>query len=144
MYRLAIFTIILFANSVAYGQLARKPQTPTPEPLIREAFMPEGKDVLLSYPMEGELDGEQIWRWRYHKRKLADLNVTNAIGEELTEEQIRNTLKKPTIVLLSRDGEPIHPYYLKVIKPETLVIIDRTPEAAPEKKPRPVVERSGN
>lgn len=143
MHRLAIFIIILFANTVAYGQLARKPQTPTPEPLIREAFMPKGTEVLLSYPMEGELDGEQIWRWRYHKRKLSDLSVTNALGEELTDEQIRNTLKKPTIVLLSRDGEPIHPYYLKVIKPDTLVIVDSTPIAEPEEKPRPVIEQSG-
>ncbi len=30
------------------------------------------------------------------------------------------------MVLISADGEPVHPYYLKVMRPETLVIIDKT------------------
>lgn len=136
MYRLAILVIILAANSAAFGQLAQKPQTPKPEPLIREAFMPKGTDVLLSFPMETKLDGKPIWLWKYHKRELADLSVTNALGQELTEEQIRETLKKPVIVLLSSDGEPIHPYYLKVIKPETLVIVDGTQGADHTKRAR--------
>lgn len=136
MHRLITLAIILFANSAAYGQLAVKPQAPAPEPLIREAFMPKGTDVLLSYPMDAMLGEKPIWLWKYHKRKLADLSVTNAKGEQLTEEQIRVTLKKPTIILLSRDGQPVHPYYLKIMKPETLVILDRTPGAQPDKNPR--------
>lgn len=62
--------------------------------------------------------------------------MTNALGQKLTEEQIRKALRKPSIVLLSSDGKPIDPYYLKIIKPETLVIIDRTPDAKPAKRPR--------
>lgn len=136
MYRLAILALVVSANTTAYGQLTQKPQTPRPEPLIREAFMPRGTDVLLSYPMDAELDGKPIWLWKYHKRKLSNLSVTNALGQTLTEEQIRDALKRPSIVLLSSDGEPIHPYYLKVMKPETLVIVDRTPGAEPAARPR--------
>ena len=127
MYRLTLLVVLLSASTDAYGQLTKKPQTPTPTPQIREAFMPEGDDILLSYPTDATLDGQPIWLWKYHKRKLTQLSVTNALGQKLTEEQIRNALKKPSIVLLSSDGRPIHSYYLKVIKPETLVIVDRTP-----------------
>ncbi len=135
MSRLALLAIGLLGAAAANEQIAMKPQVPTAEPLTREAFMP-GPDVLLSYPMDAKLDGKDIWLWKYHKRKLADLSITNALGEKLSEEQIRKALKKPSIVLLSSDGKPIHPYYLKIIKPETLVIIDRTPGADPAKRPR--------
>lgn len=88
--------------------------------------MPQG-EVLLSYPMEATLDGKPIWLWKYHHRKVSDLVVTNALGEKLTEEEIRETLRKPTMVVVSADGEPVHPYYLQVMRPGTLVIIDKTP-----------------
>jgi len=135
MSRLALLAIALFGATAAHEQMAMKPQVPAAEPLTQEAFMP-GADVLLSYPMDAKLDGKDIWLWKYHKRKLSDLSVTNALGQKLSEEQIRKALKKPSIVLLSSDGKPIDPYYLKIIKPETLVIVDRTPGAAPAKRPR--------
>lgn len=136
MFRLILLALILSANTAAYGQLAKKPQIPTPEPQIREAFMPKGDDVLLSYPMDAKLDGKPIWLWKYHKRKLSDLSVTNALGDKLTEEQIRNALKKPAIVLVSTDGKPIHSYYLKVFKPKTLVIVDQTTVRKSEQNPK--------
>ena len=135
MTRLALVALVLFGATVAQEQLARKPQVPAAEPLTREAFMP-GADVLLSYPMDAKLDGKNIWLWKYHKRKLANLTVTNALGKKLTEAQIKKALKKPSIVLLSSDGKPVDPYYLKIIKPDTLVIIDRTPGANPAKRPK--------
>ncbi len=133
MYRLILLAVFLSAGTDAYGQLTKKPQTPTPTPLIREAFMPKGDDVLLSYPMEWKSDGQPIWLWKYHKRKLTDLDVTNALGEKLTEQQIRGVLTKPSIVLVSSDGQPVHSYYLQAFKPETLVIIDKTPPPKPAK-----------
>ena len=92
--------------------------------MIREAFMPKD-EVLLSYPMEKKSSGEPRWLWKYHNRQLEDLVVTNVLGKKLTEEEIRNALSRPTVVLLSADGKPVHKYYLGVFKPETLVIIDR-------------------
>lgn len=135
MVRIALVAVVLLAASTANAQIVKKPQVPSPEPLTREAFMPAG-DVLLSYRMDAKLDGKDIWLWKYHKRKLADLSVTNAEGKELTEDQVRKALKKPSIVLLSSDGNPVAPYYLKVVKPDTLVIIDRTPGADPTDRPR--------
>lgn len=134
MLRLALL-VVIFSATAALGQLAKKPQAPAAEPLTREAFMP-GAEVLLSYPMDVRLDGKDIWLWKYHKRKLSDLTVTNALGQKLSEEQIRKALKKPSIVLLSSDGKPVAQYYLKIIKPDTLVIVDRTPGATPAKRPR--------
>ena len=136
MFRFALLAVALFgAIADAQDQLAKKPQVPAAEPVTREAFMP-GADVLLSYPMDAELDGKDIWLWKYHKRKLSDLTVTNALGEKMSEEQVRKALKKPSIVLLSSDGKPVDPYYLKIIKPDTLVIVDRTPGANPVQRPR--------
>ena len=93
-------------------------------------------DVLLSYPKDAKLNGKPIWHWGYHKRKLTDLVVTNALGKKLTEEEVRQTLAKPTIVLVSADGKPVHPYYLKAIRPETPIIIDTTPTRETAEKPK--------
>ena len=135
MYRLISLAFVMSCTSAANAQLHIKPQTPTPTPLIREAFMPKG-DVLLSYPKDAILDEKPIWHWGYHQRKLNELVITNALGEKLTEKEIRKTLEKPTIVLISADGKPVHPYYLKVIRPDTLVIIDKTPKReAPNREP---------
>ncbi len=135
MYRLISLAFVMSCTSAANAQLHIKPQTPTPTPLIREAFMPKG-DVLLSYPKDDILDEKPIWHWGYHQRKLNELEITNALGEKLTEKEIRKTLEKPTIVLISADGKPVHPYYLKVIRPDTLVIIDKTPKReAPDREP---------
>ena len=126
MYRLLSIVIVLLFASTASAQLGAKPGTPSPRPFIREAFMPKD-DILLSYPMEKFELGKTRWLWKYHKRKPADLVVTNALGEEMSEKQIVEALKKPTMVLLSADGKPVHPYYLTVFKPDTLVIVDKMP-----------------
>ena len=126
MYRILSCLIVLFLTSAASAQLGIKPGTPAPRPFIREAFMPKD-DILLSYPMEKFELGKTRWLWKYHKRKPEDMVVTNALGEELTEKQIAEALKKPTMVLLSADGKPVHPYYLTVFKPDTLVIVDTMP-----------------
>ena len=127
----AIFVIVVLTlNSVANAQLQIKPKVPTPRPLIREAFMPKDQ-VLLSYPLELKLAGKPTWHWKYHKRNLDDLVVTNALGEKLDEEKIRKILSKPTVLLVSADGKPVHKYYLTVYKPETLVVIDRAAAVQP-------------
>jgi len=125
--RLLSLAIVLSLSSAANAQLQVKPQTPTPTPLIREGFMPKD-DVLLSYSNDAIFNGKPIWLWAYHHRKLKDLVITNALGEKLTEQEIRKTLRKPTMLLISADGEPVHSYYLQVMQPETLVIIDKTPK----------------
>lgn len=125
---LQVVSVLAFCClSSARGQLAVKPQKPAATPLIREAFMPKGKDILLSYPMEARHNGKPVWYWKYHKRQLSDLVITNAKGDTLTEQQIVKALSKPTMLVLSSDGKPVHPYYLQVMKPETLVVIDKTP-----------------
>ena len=63
---------------------------------------------------------------KYHKKNLADLVVTIAAGKKLTAEEVLTALEKPTIVLISSDGNDVDPYYLKIVKPDTLVIVDES------------------
>ncbi len=133
MFKLISILIAVSFTNTALCQLPVKPQTPTPEPLIREAFMPKN-EVLLSFPMEAVYDGKPIWLWKYHHRTLDDLVVSNISGKKLTKEEIRKALRKPTMVLVSRDGQPVHPYYLRVMKPDTLIVIDKkAKDVKPEK-----------
>ncbi len=134
MCRSIALVLVLFLSLSAIAEqpgesLPMKPQVPTPTPLFREAFIPSGTDVLLSYPMDSKLGGKPIWLWKYHKRKLSDLEVTNAAGKRLDQKAIVTALKKPSVVLVSSDGNPVHPYYLRVIQPNTLVIIDKAARA---------------
>ena len=137
MYPLLSLSAFLAVTTTTLDELPLKPQTPAATPLYREAFAPKGSDVLLSYPMDAKHNGKPVWYWKYHKRKLADLVITNALGQKLSNEKILKVLKKPTIVLVSSDGKPVHSYYLKVIKPETLVIIDKTRKREPREKTKP-------
>ena len=132
MRQLLCLAVVLSLASFANAELKIKPQVPTPRPLIREAFMPRD-EVLLSFPMDLALGGKPTWHWKYNKRKLADLEVSNAQGKKLSESEIREALRKPTVVLLSVDGKPVHEYYLSIMKPETLVIIDKLAKPAPAK-----------
>ena len=83
-----------------------------------------GEKILLSYPMRMKSAGKMRWQWKYHQRKLSELEIRNVRGEKLSAEKIREQLSKPAKVLVSADGEPVHEYYLSVFKPDTLVIID--------------------
>ena len=60
---------------------------------------------------------------KYRKKSLADLVITNAAGKKLTAKEVLNALQKPTIVLISSDGKKVDPYYLRIVRPGTLVIV---------------------
>ena len=61
---------------------------------------------------------------KYRKKKIADLIITNAVGKKQTAEDVLDALEKPKIALISSDGKKVDPYYLKIVKPDTLVIVD--------------------
>lgn len=164
MFRVITLAIVLLSMSTAHAQLPMQPQTPAPDYTV--AWSRKNGDILLSYVMRIEevstrervskKDGIEVtireevrtprFLRKYHQRKVADLVVTNAAGEELSEEDVITATKKPTIVLISSDGKKVDPFYLKVVKPETLVIVDkdwvavqdfRPPEARRKDKARP-------
>lgn len=145
MYRLISLAVVLCVASTVHAQLPIQPQTPAPSYSVAKTA--RDGDLFISYTMKidhietreriEEKDGKKVavkykvrvpvlYR-KHHKRKLANLVITNAQGKELTEKEVLTLLKNPTIVLVSSDGKKVDPYYLKIVKPDTLVIIDKTP-----------------
>ncbi len=51
---------------------------------------------------------------------LQDVSISNLAGERLSEDQIREAVKGDTLVLMS--PRPVDPRYLKLVKPDTLVV----------------------
>ena len=52
-----------------------------------------------------------------------DLVITNAAGKKQTEKEVLAALAKPMTVLISSDGKDVDPYYLQIVRPNTLVIV---------------------
>ncbi|MGH7226102.1 MAG: hypothetical protein ACRELF_23045, partial [Gemmataceae bacterium] len=53
--------------------------------------------------------------------------VQDAKGLKVEEKELRKRLKKPTVVLISADTQPIDPLYLRLYKEDTLVLVLPTP-----------------
>jgi hypothetical protein len=61
-----------------------------------------------------------------------------AAGKEVDARDLPEKLKKPTIVLLSADGQKVDPFYLKIIKESTLVLVGTAPgRQGPQPTPPP-------
>jgi hypothetical protein len=70
--------------------------------------------------------------------KPEGVKVYTAAGKEVDAKDVPDKLKKPTVVLFAGDGNKVDPFYLKIIKPDTLVIVAPAPSptAAPEPTPK--------
>ncbi len=64
------------------------------------------------------------------------VKVITATGKELKAIEVSDMLKKPTVVLFANDGKDVDPFYLMLIKPDTLIIV--APAPAPTVAPVPV------
>ncbi|HEX5271542.1 MAG TPA: hypothetical protein VFW33_13690 [Gemmataceae bacterium] len=73
---------------------------------------------------------------RVHRIKPQGVKVYTAAGKEVDPKDAGEKLKKPTIVLFAADGNRVDPFYLKIIKPDTLVIV--APAPTPAAAPAPV------
>ncbi len=69
--------------------------------------------------------------------KSEGVKVYTAAGKEVSAKDAADKLKKPTIVLLAADGNKVDPFYLKIIKPDTLVLVAPPPAAPPGAGPKP-------
>ncbi len=67
---------------------------------------------------------------------LSSVSIRNVGGERLTEEQIRQTITGETLVLMAPN--PVDPRYLKILKPDTLIVtrIPGPPPARVQEVPR--------
>src|SRR5262249_26208433 len=57
------------------------------------------------------------------------VKVYTAAGKEVDAKEVPEKLKKPTIVLFAADGNKVDPFYLKLLKPEALVVVAPAPSA---------------
>jgi hypothetical protein len=66
-----------------------------------------------------------------HRIKGDAVKVYTAAGKEVEARDVPEKLKKQTTVLFAADGKKVDPFYLKIIKPDTLVIVGPPPSPAP-------------
>jgi hypothetical protein len=59
--------------------------------------------------------------------------VFDAAGKRIAPKELRNRLKGPTAVLVSTDGKEVDSFYLRLARPETLVVV--SPELARQAVP---------
>jgi len=57
------------------------------------------------------------------RMKAQGVKVYTAAGKEVDARDVPDKLKKPTVVLYAADGNKVDPFFLKIIKPDTLVIV---------------------
>jgi hypothetical protein len=72
---------------------------------------------------------------RTHRTKPEGIKVYTADGKEVDAKELPGKLKKPMAVLWAADNQMVDPFYLKIVKPDTLVIV---PPKAPEVEVKPV------
>ncbi|HEX5271543.1 MAG TPA: hypothetical protein VFW33_13695 [Gemmataceae bacterium] len=67
------------------------------------------------------------------KRLLPEkgLAASTAAGKEVPVKDLADKLKGPTIVFVAWDGKKVDPFFLKPLKPDTLVIVAPPPEPPP-------------
>lgn len=71
------------------------------------------------------------------RRALKDILIYKASGEKVDAKDVKEELAKPKVVLYSEKGKKVDPLYLKIIKPETLIVVKKkVKRATPERKPR--------
>jgi hypothetical protein len=66
-----------------------------------------------------------------------------AAGKEVDPKDLPDKLKKPAVVLMSWDGNKVDPFFLRVVKPDTLVLVPPVEAVAPADggaKPPPLPE----
>lgn len=73
--------------------------------------------------------------------KSEGVKVYTAGGKEVDSKDVSNKLKQPTIVLWAMDGKKVDPFYLKIIKPDTLVFVASLPAGGNTPIPQPLPEK---
>jgi hypothetical protein len=67
--------------------------------------------------------------------KLSDVQILGVDGKKVDEKIVAKKLKKRTPVLVSVNGQPVDPFYLKLIKEDTLIVVLPRLAEAPKRTP---------
>jgi hypothetical protein len=109
--------------------------------IVQTVLVPETRSEERTVTIDGRAVKQvvQVTANRPEQRKFQvkgeGVKVYTAAGKEVDAKDVPDKLKSPTIVLLAADGKMVDPFYLKLIKPEALVIV--APMPAPTVVPAP-------
>lgn len=79
---------------------------------------------------------------RVVRRSLKGSRASTADGKPLTAAEAVRRLAPGSVVLYSTDGNPVDPAYLRVVQPETVVLVPPRPPAGPPMPgPVPIEEK---
>jgi len=95
----------------------------------------------------GRLVQREVTVYRTTSRELEqkyparDVQAFDPRGKPLDARAVAEALKKEAVVLVSADGNPVDPFYLKIVKESTLVLVlpgskDKAPVPVPPPPPR--------
>jgi hypothetical protein len=87
-----------------------------------------------------------VYRTEHRAQSLAGLKAFTAAGKPLSGQELGKRLEAGTVVLLSSSGAMPEEAYLKLVKPDTLVLVSEAPVAVPDTSvpavpPNPVIPR---
>jgi hypothetical protein len=163
---LGVLLVALFAGGLRAEEAPRLPSGPQPSQVL--AQVDKDGNVLVwqtSVNMVPEQRTKQVERdgrveqityvvlvpvTRQVKRSFASKEVQafDTDGKKVDPKKLAELLKKQTVVLVSADGRPVDPFYLRIIKEGTAVLVIRgfkdEGQAAPVpdlKRPVPVLPR---
>jgi hypothetical protein len=63
--------------------------------------------------------------------RLEELTAFSADGREITREQLRTLLAEPRPVVVSSNGSIVDPFFLSMLRDDTLVFVSRSPDFPP-------------
>ncbi|MBX3398807.1 MAG: hypothetical protein KF873_08710 [Gemmataceae bacterium] len=91
------------------------------------------REVVVKVPVSKEVDGVVKVEYVETKQTVRDLvptpfddvkpTVTTAVGKTVAAEDAKSRLAAGEVVLMSTNGKPVEGAYLKLVKPETLVLV---------------------
>ena len=75
-----------------------------------------------------------------HRIKGEGVKVYTVAGKEVDAKDVPDKLKKPIVVLFAADGNKVDPFYLKIIKPDTLIVVAPLPTPPAPVRPAAAAE----
>ena len=96
----------------------------------------EGKEVIKTTVV-----AKLVTREDARQVKEKELQAFDATGKKVSAKALLKRLKKPGAVLVSADGAKVDPFYLEIIKKDTLVLILPSPKSEPESGLKPMPDR---
>lgn len=96
------------------------------------AMIPQTRMVEVAKTVTEEKDGKVVTKvvrekvpqtfTTYVSFRLAGAKGQMASGKKLDAEEVAKAMDKPQVIAISADGKPVDPAYLKLMKPDTLII----------------------